>query len=226
MSKFREYIIEKEKNTRKNYIYFYGNIPVYIKDMLPQGVNIERVLSTVEKTIPRELIWDLDMVVVGHIPEFEERQINALYKDSAIYVTNAQSSNQDMVDDIVHEMAHCFEERHEEEIYGDMVLENEFIMKRKKLFEMLAEEDYDVPPRYFLDPDYDEDFDMFLYTVVGYPVLLTMTYDLFTSPYAITSLREYFAKGFEEFFLGNQKNLKDISPVLYNRILKVTENES
>lgn len=226
MSKFREYIIEKEKNTRKNYIYFYGNIPVYIKDALPTGVNIERVLKTVEQTIPRELIWDLDMVVVGHIPEFEERQINALYKDSAIYVTNAQSSNQDMVDDIVHEMAHCFEERHQEEIYGDMALENEFIMKRKKLFEMLADDDYDVPPRYFLDPEYDEDFDMFLYTVVGYPVLLTVTYDIFTSPYAITSLREYFAKGFEEFFLGDQKNLKEISPVLYNRLLKVTENES
>jgi hypothetical protein len=226
MSKFREYIIEKERNTRKNYISFYGNIPVYIKDALPKGVNIERVLKTVEQTIPRELIWDLDMVVVGHIPEFEERQINALYKDSAIYVTNAQSSNQDMVDDIVHEMAHCFEERHEEEIYGDMAIENEFIMKRKKLFEMLTNDNYDVPPRYFLDPEYDEDFDMFLYTVVGYPVLLTMTYDIFTSPYAITSLREYFAKGFEEFFLGNQKNLKEISPVLYNRLLKVTENES
>ena len=89
-----------------------------------------------------------------------------------------------------------------------------------------ADDDYDVPPRYFLDPEYDEDFDMFLYTVVGYPVLLTMTYDIFTSPYAITSLREYFAKGFEEFFLGDQKNLKEISPVLYNRLLKVTENES
>ena len=97
MSKFREYIIEKEKNTRKNYIYFYGNIPVYIKDSLPIGVNIERVLSKVEKAIPRSLIYDLDMVVVGHIPEFEDRQINALYKDGAIYVTNAQSSNQDMV---------------------------------------------------------------------------------------------------------------------------------
>mgnify|MGYP003110219426 CR=1 FL=1 len=226
MTKFREYIIEKEKNTRKNYIYFYGNIPVYIKDSLPKGINIERVLSKVEKAVPRPLIWDLDMVVVGHIPEFEERQINALYKDSAIYVTNAQSSNEDMVDDIVHEMAHCFEERHAHDIYGDMAVENEFIEKRKRVFDLLSDGGYDVPAKYFLDPEYDEDFDMFLYTVVGYPTLLTMTYDLFTSPYAITSLREYFAKGFEEYFIGNEKNLKEISPVLYNRLIKVTADEN
>lgn len=226
MSKFREYIIEKEKNTRKNYIYFYGNIPVYIKDSLPIGVNIERVLSKVEKAIPRSLIYDLDMVVVGHIPEFEDRQINALYKDGAIYVTNAQSSNQDMVDDIIHEMAHCFEERYIQDIYSDMTIENEFVEKRKKLFQMLADNGHDIPAKYFLDPEYDEDFDMFLYTVVGYPALLTMTYDIFSSPYAITSLREYFAKGFEEYFIGNEKNLKEISPVLYNKLVKVTTNEN
>ena len=131
-----------------------------------------------------------------------------------------------MVDDIIHEMAHCFEERHMEEIYSDIQIENEFLQKRKKLFAILNDGGYDIPARYFLDPEYDEDFDMFLYTVVGYPNLLTMTYDIFTSPYAITSLREYFAKGFEEFFIGNQKNLKDISPVLYNTILKVTNYEN
>ena len=107
-----------------------------------------------------------------------------------------------------------------------MSLENEFIEKRKQLFHMLAERNYDIPTKYFLDPEYDEDFDMFLYTVVGYPVLLTLTYDLFTSPYAITSLREYFAKGFEEYFLGDQKNFKQTSPVLYNNIKEMIEYAS
>ena len=121
--------------------------------------------------------------------------------------------------------AHCAEEYYAQDLYADMQLENEFIEKRKKLYDILFDRDFKIPAKYFLDPEYDQDFDMFLYTVVGYPVLLTLTYDLFISPYAITSLREYFAKGFEEYISGNEKNLKDISPILYNRLKELIENE-
>ena len=221
----KEYIIESTRKPRKNYT-FYGSIPVYVKDPLPDNVNIIRVMKAIEKIVPKTVIRDLEMMVVGHLQEFEERQINALYKDNTIYVTSAQSSNEDMIDDIVHEMAHCAEEYYQDVVYSNMSLENEFIEKRKQLFHMLTERNYDIPAKYFLDPEYDEDFDMFLYTVVGYPVLLTLTYDLFTSPYAITSLREYFAKGFEEYFLGDQKNLKQTSPVLYNNIKEMIEYAS
>tara|TARA_R110000824_G_scaffold185997_12_gene367118 strand:- start:1758 stop:2444 length:687 start_codon:yes stop_codon:yes gene_type:complete len=226
MNNIKKYIIEKHKGSRKTYHYFYGDIPVYIKDTPPAPVNIERVLNKVEATVPRDLIRhvELDMLIIGHIPEFEERQINALYKDGAIYVTDAQSSNDDMVDDIVHEIAHCFEEAYMQELFGDMALENEFVEKRKKVYNILLSLGHDVPPQYFLDVDYDEDFDMFLYTGVGYPTLVTRTYQLFTSPYAITSLREYFAKGFEEYYLGDKKRLKEISPVLYNKIVHMVEN--
>ena len=226
MSNLKKYIIEKHKGPRRTYHYFYGDIPVYLKDIPVPPVNIERVLNKVEATVPRSLIQnlELDMLIVGHIPEFEERQINALYKDGAIYVTNAQSSNEDMVDDIVHEIAHSLEETYMHEIFGDMSLEGEFIEKRKQVYDILRNLGYETPPQYFLDVEYDEDFDMFLYTVVGYPTLITQTYLIFNSPYAITSLREYFAKGFEEYYLGDKKRLKEISPILYNKIVMVVEN--
>ena len=43
---------------------------------------------------------------------------------------------------------------------------------------------------------------------------------LINSPYAITSLREYFANGFEAYFLDvdNRNSLKNTSPVLYEKI--------
>jgi len=41
---------------------------------------------------------------------------------------------------------------------------------------------------------------------------------LFYSPYAATSLREYFANGFENYFLKNKIYLKKISLNLYNKI--------
>jgi hypothetical protein len=41
---------------------------------------------------------------------------------------------------------------------------------------------------------------------------------LFPSPYAATSVREYFARGFEEYTMSNKKELKQSCPVLYNKI--------
>ena len=158
------------------------------------------------------------MVIVGIVPEFEERSVNALYKGGTIYVTNEQTDEGDMIDDIVHELAHSVETFASQDIYSDASIEQEFLGKRKKMFDILSQEGYNIPARYFLDTEYDEDFDMFLYKVVGYPLLTTLTMGLFTSPYATTSLREYFAKGFEEYFIGDRIYLKKISPRLYTKI--------
>ena len=208
---------------RKSYYYFFGNIPVYIKDSLPQNVDIKTVLNTIERVIPKFLTYDLEMVVVGIVPEFEERQVNAFYKDGTIYVTSEQSDEDDMVDDIVHELAHSVETFASQDIYSDAAIEQEFLGKRTKMFDILAQEGYNIPARYFLDTEYDEDFDMFLYKVVGYPLLATLTMGLFSSPYATTSLREYFAKGFEEYFIGDRRYLKKISPRLYTKISELLD---
>ena len=44
---------------------------------------------------------------------------------------------------------------------------------------------------------------------------------LFISPYAATSLREYFATGFEAYYMGKKDQLDKISPVLYDTIDKI-----
>jgi len=68
-----------------------------------------------------------------------------------------------------------------------------------------------------------EDFDMFLYKEVGYPLLSSVVASLFYSPYAATSLREYFANGFESFFMNKDiGRLKNISPTLYKKISKLS----
>ena len=73
-----------------------------------------------------------------------------------------------------------------------------------------------------MDVEYRDAFDHFLYKEVGYPLLSSLTAGLFMSPYAATSLREYFANGFEWFFLKDQQTyLKQISPVLYNKLDKL-----
>ena len=55
--------------------------------------------------------------------------------------------------------------------------------------------------------------------MVGYPTLTQLTPNLFVSPYGATSLREYFANCFEEYFARRQYNhVKKISPAVYEKI--------
>ena len=64
---------------------------------------------------------------------------------------------------------------------------------------------------------------MFLYKKVGYDIMRATTADLFHSPYAATSLREYFANGFEAFFLKEElSRLKFSSPKLFMKISKLS----
>ena len=77
-----------------------------------------------------------------------------------------------------------------------------------------------------MDTEYNEDFDMFLYETVGYDKLALLTQGIFISPYAATSLREYFATGFSDYYIESNHNyLKTVSPQLYKKILLLQDPE-
>ena len=65
---------------------------------------------------------------------------------------------------------------------------------------------------------FDENFDKFLYQRVGRNMLRLVTAGSFIRPYASVSLREYFATGFEAYYLGKRDTLERISPILYDKI--------
>jgi hypothetical protein len=60
---------------------------------------------------------------------------------------------------------------------------------------------------------------------VGYDRLNVITVGLFVSPYAATSLSEYFANGFENYFSGESAYVRKISPKLYSKIKYLTSEE-
>ena len=156
---------------------------------------------------------------VGEFDQFGDRGINAFYDDGSLYISNVQDDENDMIDDIVHEIAHHVEENHGMDIYSDGRLEKEFLGKRKKLYYLLDAEGFDVSLMDFLKSDFSREFDEFLSQKVGYPTLANITQGLFYSPYGATSLREYFANGFENFHIKKDYNyLQIMSPVLYNKI--------
>ena len=216
------YVKESHKRALKeNKERFLHGKLVYIQDPLPDDVNLDYVIDYIQKRIPLRLMYSVDSVYIGNFDFLNEKDVNALYLDGAIYVSNEQSSEEDMIDDIIHEMAHSVEDYMGEKIYLDGDIEKEFLGKRKRLCDLLVAEGYKLSPVLCFDTEYNEEFDKFLYQTVGYETLTSIAMGLFYSPYAITSLREYFANGFEHYFIGDRKYLKNISPILYNKITNI-----
>ncbi len=204
-------------NPSKQYTIF-NSVDIIEKDPLPENVSLEQVIYKIENILPRYMFHGIDVVYIGYFQELADRQANAMYKDGALYLTNEQSSNDDIIDDIVHEIAHALEEKYGAEIYADNSVESEFLMKRKKLESILRNHGVDTSGYNFLQTAYTKEFDEYLYLNVGYAKLNTLSQGLFSSAYGITSLREYFANGFEEFYLGNRRYLSKTCPKLYNKV--------
>ena len=214
--------IEKGKNLRDSWSL--NGIQIFIKDKLPKGFDMKFVVKYINSRIPQHLMKGVDIIYVGEFEEMERRDINAFFEDGAIYVTNEQDNEMDMIDDIIHEMAHATEREHMDQIYSGSI-EKEFMGKRERLYFILKNEGYDISPIFRVKSEYDREIDDFLYQEVGYEHLNMLVNGLFVSAYASTSLNEYFARGFEEFFMGDVNYLRKISPVLYNILESLKDME-
>jgi hypothetical protein len=233
MSNLKNYINEslnRSKNESKEQFLF-DTIPVYINPelfFLDGHSNITQVIKMVEKNVPPHLASEVDVIYVGDFEEFEQKRFNAAYQDGAIYVINVQDNAKDMADDIIHEIAHAVEEKHADYIYGDGRLQNEFLGKRDRLYQILKANDENSQEykNLFHTLEYNENLDNYLVNQVGYKKLRSYIEGLFYSPYAATSIREYFARGFEAYFLfKDHKYLANTSPVLYNKLETLADME-
>lgn len=216
-----DYIRESASKRREYYIHSrFDTIPILIKDpFMSDEVNMEEFIDEIETRIPRHLLQNIEIIYVGDFPDLDGR--NAAYIDGAIYITNKEPTTHDILENVIHEIAHSIESTYGTQIYSDNKLQNEFLGKREKLKAILDAQGYEFPEKYYINTEYTRAFDEFLSDSVGYPTLLSLTMGLFASPYGATSLREYFANGFEKFYLGEPRLVKEASPVLYNIIAKL-----
>lgn len=198
-----------------------GNVEIFIKDPLPEEIDPSFVFDYISSRVPFYLMSGVDIIYVGKFPEMEEKQINAYFENDAIYVTNEQDDEMDMIEDIIHEISHSLEQRYGEFIYGDFRLEREFKGKRTRLHQILKDNGYKVPANFSITLEYDEDIDMFLFQDVTYDVLNQLVVGLLPSAYAATSVSEYWAKGFEEIFIGDKDHLSETCPILYNIMINL-----
>jgi len=224
----KDYLHNKQRQLLEQQTDFYTptGLHVFFKDPL-NNVDVEKVISKVESSIPLHLMSEIEMIIVGWFDEFEERSLNAFYDGGTLYISNIQDDFMDMYDDIVHEVSHSLEEPHGYFLYGDKKIENEFLRKRKYVHDILWKMGYKIPLSVFMDPEYNEELDMFLYEKIGYDKLSTIVAGVLITPYALTSLREYFATGFTEFYLHPDEHgfLKKISPELYRKLVLLQNPE-
>ena len=224
MIKYIKDSVQNFNEARKEYD-LHG-IPFYILEPFNNRINTGTLLKQIEHLVPKHLLNNVEVFYVANIKDFKRknRAFNAMYKDGAIYISPVQDNEEDLLDDIIHEIAHSFENEYQDYIFGDGLLEREFVGKRKRLYYLV-----DKPTANLLvysNPDYDTKFDNHLYHDLDYDYLRTVSAELFYSPYAITSLREYWANGFENYLLGDKYALKDLSPVLYNKLEGVLDTQN
>ena len=213
----------KNKKSKKQY---FSNIEVNEMDPLPDNISIKNVLKKLSSILPSHLLSCIDTINIGQFKEIKRRKIQAYYDNKAVFMTNNQVDEDDMIDDIVHEIAHAVEEKYGGAIYLDGLLKEEFVRKRLQLKEVLQNKGFNMDLKYFIETKYSEQFDKFLHVTVGYPILRTLTSNIYYSPYAATSLREYFANGFEAFYLfGHSHRLKKMSPELYRKLGSLLQHE-
>ena len=214
--------LEKYIKEQNNSNFSLSGIQVSILDPLitKSDLNFRYIVSKAASLIPSHLMYDVDKIVFGPNDIFKKRDLQGLYRKGVVYLSGNQDTEGEVLDDLIHEISHSIEDRYNDIIYSDGLLEREFLTKRRQLKTKLSK--FKIDKRMFDNPEYDIKFDKVLYKQVGYDFLTAVSSNIFFSPYAATSLREYFANGFEAFYMREEvEKLKKVSPVLYTKIVEL-----
>lgn len=228
----KEYIKQKHKMLLKEGKEWslFKKIPFTIINNFTFPLQIPSIISFIERSLDNrsEYISYLEGVYVGNFNILKEKSIQAMFIDGVIYVSSNNNENvkEDQVaKDIIHEIGHSLENEFSIDIYGDQVLQREFLSKRKRLFSLLNWDGINLPEEKFLNnTEYNKEIDDILFKKIGYDKLNGIISGLFLSPYSVTDIREYFSNGFETFMTGNDvRYLKKVCPALYFKIEALNE---
>ena len=222
------------KNNIKNYIRNKKNMMtktmisgmyVMIKDPLPKHIDIEKIVEHISSKLPDHVLSLVDVLYIGDFEFLNKKNVNATFLENAIYATNNQTDQKDLLDDILHEFSHAVEKDYDYVIYADGAIEGEFLNKRHKLEVLLDYEGYATDEYNFSNPNFDSSFDKLLHDEIGYEKLMSLSQGMFIGSYSVTSLSEYFATSFEEYYLKNRKLVQRITPAVYDKLEIIHKGE-
>ena len=214
----------QESNSLKDH-YKLHHINIFIKDKFPKHINFDSCIHLISRMLSPHLLKGVDIIYVGEFGFLDEMDFSALYRDGAIYLSNEFDFEDQIIEDLVHEIAHSNEYLYSDILYSDGAIMREFLGKRKELFYLLKSEKLNPPINLQTEVDFDKSIDEYLYRKVGYPILNVLCNGLFIGAYSTTSIREYFSTAFAEYFQGDKKSLKNTCPVVYSKIEELIQLE-
>ena len=220
--KIKSYIKSRRNNLDQKLI---DGIYVMVKDPLPANISIEDSVQKITSRLPKHFLKLVDVIYVGDFDFLKEKNANATFLENAIYTTNDQDNQQDMLDDIFHEFAHAVEKVNEYDIYSDGIIESEFLSKRHKVEVLLNYEGHKTDQYNFSNPNFDQNLDNFLYKEIGYEKIRNISSNMFLGAYSLTSLSEYFATSFEKYYLNDRKMVRLLTPAVFTKLEMLHKNE-
>jgi hypothetical protein len=141
----KKYVLESYNRyieSRKEY--YLNRVPVYIINPLPSDIDLEHVLEEIASSVPNSFIDLIEGIYIGQFPELKNREIQAMLKDGAIYLSNFEDevdvTEDVIIDDIIHEIAHSIEDEYHSLLYYYGIVEKEYIGNKKRLMDTLEAE--------------------------------------------------------------------------------------
>lgn len=197
-------------------------VAVLISDNVIDDSIAHSIVMRIKNKIPKELLCAIERINFG-LYKFGRQGIASRYIDGTIFVhIGPETIVEKTLLAITHELAHALEisfQRH----LNDARLKQEFVSKRRRLFDLLESEYKGIRKFNNRNLDYDEGLDNYFANTIGLDKLERYTLKMFVSPYSATCFSEYIAEGFENYLLGDHKSLKSFSPILYKKIEEMVD---
>ena len=98
----RKKVVNYVKNNNKSLPeYNFGNVQVVVKDPIENDIDLASVFTKINYMVPDHFIRLIDIVYIGEFELFAEKKVNAYFLDDALYISNNQDDEEDLIDDVI-----------------------------------------------------------------------------------------------------------------------------
>ena len=99
--KIKNIIIDSYNKALRERKEFYLNGAIFqVINPITHAINLENVVAFLKKKIPNQVLDLIDVYYIGNFDFLNQRETNAAYMDGAIYLSNDQDNEKDLLDDI------------------------------------------------------------------------------------------------------------------------------
>jgi len=199
-------------------IFSFRNVSFFISNL---SLNIEHVKKDIYR-LPAFLYSEVNKIYIYNAEDLDNYDLDSSYGNRIIKIDSSKiESRKDLMKSLIHELYHSIQLSIKNKFskqFEEVCLE--YLNKKKHILDIFKNDPRFKPPEqvYYTNIFYNEDFDNYLYNIIGYKVINNRLKDYFPSSYSITSIDEYIATCFEIFYFENNKWLSIYCPEVFNLI--------